>query len=311
MPAELHALYVLGNEAGDTEFLFRYDMDGSFYDVEFSNATEVDQSLSMGADIVLGESGSRRRAVDTAFFVGTPSRDEFRPRRRLGARRRDRGRWRDRHRGRQRSVLVSRLPACRAISSTRWAASRGGSTSSSSATSTSARSSSRTSTTTIFYTGVDIDYDFSDVMTLRFGLRQYRTVYDERPARDLTGALLDTNPAQEYAYRGVQLGLVTRRLGRAVELEADYLRLDRTDEFLGYYDYTQDVLRVGVRLQPDAAFRHRRCRRSRAATITRTHSRSTSRPGALASSTRSGSRSKPSTASRRASRSRPSSTRST
>ena len=44
----------------------------------------------------------------------------------------------------------------------------------------------------------------------------------------------------------------TRQLGRAVELEADYLRLDRTDEFVGYYDYTQDVLRVRFGFRPTA-----------------------------------------------------------
>jgi len=100
-----------------------------------------------------------------------------------------------------------------------------------------------------FYTGVDIHYDFSEVMTLRAGLRKHRTVYDERPARDLTGALLDTNPAEEYNHIGLQLGL-TRQLGRAIDLEADYLRLDRADGFLGYYDYTQDVLRVRFGFHP-------------------------------------------------------------
>jgi len=76
-------------------------------------------------------------------------------------------------------------------------------------------------------------------------------VYDERPARDLTGALLDTNPAQEYDHSGLQLGL-HRQIGRAVELEADYLRLDRADAFAGYYDYTQDVLRVRFGFKPMA-----------------------------------------------------------
>ena len=134
-----------------------------------------------------------------------------------------------------------------------------------------------------FYTGVDIDYAFSDVMTLRLGLRQYRTLYDTRPARDLNGELLDTNPAQEYDHLGVQLG-VTRRLGRAVELEADYLRLERTDEFVGYYDYTQDVLaprlpRSGRRRDSTSSWL-----RSRAATTTRALSHSTWQRAVRASS---------------------------
>ena len=90
-------------------------------------------------------------------------------------------------------------------------------------------------------------------MTLRLGLRNYRTLFDTRPARDLTGALLDTNPAQEYSHIGVQLG-VTRRLGAAIELDADYLRSTRTDEFVGYYDYTQDVLRIGAVFRPTPRF---------------------------------------------------------
>jgi predicted extracellular nuclease len=41
----------------------------------------------------------------------------------------------------------------------------------------------------------------------------------------------------------VQLGML-RRLGPALDLEVDYLRLERLDRYLGYDDYTQDVLRV-------------------------------------------------------------------
>jgi hypothetical protein len=105
-----------------------------------------------------------------------------------------------------------------------------------------------------FYTGVDIDYAFSDVMALRLGLRGFRTLFDTRPARDLNGELLDTNPAQEYSHLGVQLG-VTRALGAAVELEADLMRIERTDDFLGYFDYTQDVLRLGAAFRPTSRFR--------------------------------------------------------
>ena len=62
-------------------------------------------------------------------------------------------------------------------------------------------------------------------------------------------------PARSAPLRpfGVQLG-VTRQLGAAVELEADYLRLERTDEFLGYYDYIQDVLRLGAAFRPTPRF---------------------------------------------------------
>ena len=252
MPAELHAAYVLENESGDTDFLFGYDMHGAFYDAEFSNATEVAQRLSMGADIVLGESGGRRRALDTAFFVSTHRETNFDP---------------DDGLARQVATVVNGQTVTEDVSdrfSYRAAGVQGR------FTHTLARVTwaldlkfqrneyERTQLVAnfdhdYFYTGVDIDYGFSDVMTLRFGLRRYRSLYDERPARDLTGALLDTNPAQDYGYGAVQLGLA-RELGRAVELEVDYLRLDRTDEFLGYYDYTQDVLRVGFGFRPTPRF---------------------------------------------------------
>jgi hypothetical protein len=252
MPAELHAAYVLPNESGDTEFLFRYDMDGAFYDAEFSNATRVDQGLSMGADIVLGESGTRRRTLDTAFFVSTHDETNFDP---------DDGLARDV------TVVIDNRNVTEDIGE-RFAYTASGVQGHFMHTlgrvtwgfdlKFERDEYERTELVAnfdhdFFYTGVDIDYDFSDVMTLRFGLRQYRTVYDERPARDLTGALLDTNPAQEYAQTGVRIGL-SRSLGRAVLLEADYLRLDRADEFLGYYDYTQDVLRVGFAFSPAPRF---------------------------------------------------------
>jgi hypothetical protein len=252
MPAELHALYALDNESGDTEFRFRYDMNGAFYDAEFSNATEIDQTLSMGADIVLGERDRRRRSVDTAFFVGTHSETNFDP---------DDGLARDI------VTVVNGQNVIEDISdrfSYKAAGVQGhfvhelGRVTWGFDLRFERDEYERTEAVAnfdhdFFYTGVNIDYDFSDVMTLQFGLRNYRTVYDDRPARDLTGALLDTNPAQEYDYLGLQLGLV-RQLGRAVELEADYLRLDRADGFLGYYDSTQDVLRVRFGFHPTPRF---------------------------------------------------------
>jgi hypothetical protein len=102
-------------------------------------------------------------------------------------------------------------------------------------------------------TAASIDRDFGEKMTLSAGLRRYRRVYDELPARDLTGASLSTNAAQEYDYRGVQIGVI-RRFSDAIELSADYLRLERIDEFLGYYDYTQAVLRLRAVFRPGSRF---------------------------------------------------------
>jgi hypothetical protein len=244
MPAELHAAYALGNESGDTDFLFRYDMEGAFYDEEFSNATEVDERVSMGADIVLGERGRRRRAVDTAFYVGSHRETNYDPDDGL-ARDIDGEDIADRFSYRA-SGIEGRFT--HELGRVTWALDMRFERDEYGRAEPVANFDHD-----FFYTGVDIDYALGDLTTLRFGLRQYRTPYDDRPARDLTGALLDTNPAQRYDHRGVQVG-VTRQLGRAVELEADYLRLERVDEFVGYYDYTQDVLRLRARFRPAPRF---------------------------------------------------------
>jgi tetratricopeptide (TPR) repeat protein len=244
MPVELHAAYVLGNESGDTDFSFRYDMDGDFYGTEVANATVVDQRLLMGADIVLGERERRSRLLDTAFFVRTHRETNFNP---------DDGVARDID-GEDLSDRFSYKGAgvrgefAHRIGSWSWGflltAER--------------REYERTTVVAnydhdYFYAGVDLAYDWSEVMTLRGTLTNYRRAYDTRPARDLTGALLVTNPAQEYRYLGLELGVV-RQLGRAVELTADYLRLQRVDEFLGYYDYTEDAVRLRATFRPTSRF---------------------------------------------------------
>lgn len=244
MPVELHAAYVLGNESGDTDFSFRYDLDGDFYGAELANATVVDQRLLMGADIVLGERERRSRLLDTAFFVRTHRETNFNP---------DDGLARDID-GEDVSDRFSykasgvRGEFAHELGDWTWGfmltAER--------------REYERTTAVAnfdhdYFYAGVDLAYDLSDVMTLRGTLTNYRRLYDTRPARDLTGALLDTNPAQEYGYVGLEIGVV-RQLGRAIELEADYLRLERVDEFLGYYDYTEDALRLRATFRPTARF---------------------------------------------------------
>jgi hypothetical protein len=244
MPVELHAAYVLQNESGDTDFAFRYDMAGDFYDSEFANATEVDQRLSMGADIVLGERERRRRTLETAFVVRTHRETNYDP---------DNGQQRaidaedvsDRF-----SYKASGVQGEFAHRLGRWLwafdleAER--------------RDYERTLAVEnfdhdFFFAGLKIAYDLGDSMTLDFGVQQYRRLYDERAARDLTGALLTTNPAQEYDYAGVELG-VTRRFGRAIELRAHIARTERVDDFLGYYDYTEDAFGVRATFHPTPRF---------------------------------------------------------
>jgi hypothetical protein len=252
IPLELHVAYALGNEAGDTEFIFRYDLDAVYYDGLYFNATEADGFVSMGANILLGEEDRRRRSVHTAFFIGTHGETNFDP---------DNGVGREIAVEVDDEIVVEELHErfsyqaagvegqfTHTLGRVTWGLNMRFERDEYADTEFVANYDQD-----VYYTGVDIDYDFSDVMALHFGLSQYRTVYDERPARDLTGTLLDTNPPQEYSHSGMQLG-ITRQLGRAVEIGADYLVVERIDEFLGYYDYTQDVLRLRVGFKPTPRF---------------------------------------------------------
>jgi tetratricopeptide (TPR) repeat protein len=253
VPAELHAAYVLHNEAGDTDFLFAYDVAGAFYGEEVANATEVNQQFSMGADVLLGERERRRREVSTAFFVRSHSETNFDP-----------------DDGLEREITVVDING---VATTEDVSERFSYDASGVRGTFGHRlgpwrwgfdmnfERREYEPTTLvanydhdyLFTAVDIDYDFSSVMTLRGGIRSYQRRYDTRPARDLTGALLTTNPAQEYVYNGVQLGM-SRQMGRVVAIDVDYLHLIRSDEYLGYYDYTQDVLRLRATFRPNPRF---------------------------------------------------------
>jgi hypothetical protein len=84
---------------------------------------------------------------------------------------------------------------------------------------------------------------------MRAVLHSYRREATERPSRDLTGTLLSTYPPLDYSYQGIELGL-TQRVLRWMNLDFSYLRLDRTDGFQGYADYTQDIVGVRAVMRP-------------------------------------------------------------
>jgi tetratricopeptide (TPR) repeat protein len=245
MPVDVQATYVLHNEAGDTDFLFGYRLDGDFYPVEFSNATRVSQQLSIGANVLLGEREGRRRALTSAFFLRDHRETDFDPDSGLGREINgvdisDRfsyvaagvqaqyghrlGRWRwgfDLGFERRNYGAVSQVPNY---------------------------------DQNYLHGAVTIDYALRPRTTLKVELPNYKRLYDERPAYDLNGSLLTTNPAQRYAYKGLRVGVV-QRLGRVFELDADLLRLDRKDEFQGYDDYSQDALRLGTAFRPGTRLR--------------------------------------------------------
>ena len=198
VPVDILAAYVLRNEADDTDFRFAYELDGDFFATEFANADRIEQRVSIGADIVLGEAEHRRRTVRSAFFLRDHQETDFDP---------DDGFSRDID-----GVDISERFSYQAygiegafdhtLGDWRWGFDM--------------RLERREYLPTplvenydheYYFTTASVEYDFSRAMTLSFGLRRYRRLYDSRLARDLNGDLLTTNDPQRYDYRGVQLGV--------------------------------------------------------------------------------------------------------
>lgn len=244
MPVDVIAEYVLHNEAHDTEFVFGYRLSGDFYDAEYSNANRVSQRFDIGADIVLGETETRRRTVQSAFFLRSHEETNFDPDDGLdreisavdvadrfayraagieGEFGHELGRWYWGFDTRLEKRLYDDVPLLRNFDHE------------------------------FLFTRVSIEYALGDATELSLGLRRYRRLYDERLARDANGELSAANETLRYDYRGVGLG-ITRELTRAFEVELELLAVERLDEFVGYYDYTQNVVSLRARYRPNRRF---------------------------------------------------------
>ena len=234
VPVDLRTLYRLHTDLDGSDFLFSYDLNAAYYDAKFANANRISQRASIGSDVLLGENGARRRWTTSALFIEDHHEVNFDPDDGLdrvidgvdishrfsykgagleGAYLQRLGRWQWDLKLRIEHVDYEDVDAVPSYDHDYASA------------------------------AASVTYDFSERMTLSFGVRGYRRWYYELPARNLDGALVSDNPDTDYQYRGVGLGM-KRRLTDRIDLAFDYLRLDRTDGFEGYYDYTQDVLRL-------------------------------------------------------------------
>ncbi len=240
IPVDILAQYTLQNEARDTMFLFGYRLDADYYESEFANADRISQRLEVGADIdVVGE--NRRRRLQSAFYLTNHYESNFDPddgfdREIDGEDISERfiyrgagveadyshtlGRWMYgfdvRFEGRQ----YQRVPLVPSYDHN------------------------------LQFARARLAYSVSSKTTLNLGILKYARAYDERLARDANGAFLTTNGFLEYDYSGVEIG-VSYKPVRAVELSVDYLQLDRQDGFVGYYDNTQDRLRLKLNYRPN------------------------------------------------------------
>lgn len=244
MPVDVVAEYVLHNEALDTEFVFGYRLSGDFYDAEYSNANRVSQRFDIGADIVLAETGNRRRTVQSAFFVrghqetnydpdngldraladfDVSERFEYRAAGVEGEFGHELGRWYWGFDARLEKRLYDEVPLLRSFDHE------------------------------FTFARATVEYALGDATTLSLGLRRYRRIYDERLARDADGELLAVNDTLRYDYRGVTFG-VARRLGRALEVGLEVGALERLDEFVGYFDYERQAARLSAVYRPSPRF---------------------------------------------------------
>jgi tetratricopeptide (TPR) repeat protein len=243
-PVDLLAAYSLHNEAGDTDFRFAYVLDADFYPSEFANANRISQRFSMGADILLGERERRRRELQSAFFVRQHQETNFDPD--TGLEREINGEDISDRFSYQASGVEGEFD--HRLGAWRWALDMRFERREYDAMPLVANYDHD-----YYYTAVSFEREIKSATTLTFGVRRYSRVYDTRPARDLSGDLLPTNPPEEYDYSGVALG-IERRLTRTIDLDFDYLRVDRLDTFLGYYDYTEDAVRLRAVFRPHDRF---------------------------------------------------------
>ncbi len=243
LPLDLLAEYVLFNEPGDTDFHFTYILNGDFYGSEFSNANRISQRFELGADIEMGR--RKNIGLKSAFFLRDHQETSFDP---------DDGLDRDINGvdiSDRFSYGAAGIKADFEHTLGRWT--WGFDT----------RFERRQYDTNpivpnydheLYYTRASAQIAITDSTRVELGGRYYRRFYDERLSRDSNGDLLAANPPLRYKYRGVQLGM-EHDFGRLVRLEFDYLRLDRMDQFAGYYDYDQHVYRLGATFRPGSRFR--------------------------------------------------------
>ncbi len=92
-------------------------------------------------------------------------------------------------------------------------------------------------------------FSFTETSLLRLTVDKYSRRYSDRPAFDLNGNQLITNPNARYDY--LAIGLTARqRITRNMWFGFSLERTDRQDRYLGYNDYTRDEFRFDFRWTP-------------------------------------------------------------
>ena len=88
----------------------------------------------------------------------------------------------------------------------------------------------------------------ADKTRFEIGYQHYVRSFDERRARDETGNASTANPALEYQYGTLTLGL-RHRLSKTVVTELVYSLTNREDQFVGYNNYDKDKIALETTLE--------------------------------------------------------------
>ena len=97
-------------------------------------------------------------------------------------------------------------------------------------------------------------YRFTQTSLLRLTVDKYSRRYGDRPAFDLNGNQLITNPELRYDYLAV--GLTARqRITGNMWFGFNVERTERQDRYLGYNDYTRDEFGLDYRWTPSPRFK--------------------------------------------------------
>lgn len=244
IPVELMTRYLIPNESGDTNFHVGYRLDGRYYyDSDFANNVST-QRIELGASSLFARNDKRKRTLDSAFFVDRHFQRNF-----------------DLDDGIDRDIagfdISQRFTYTAAgiqgdfdhyLGKWRWGLDMH----------FERREHERMPVVAnydneIYYFGTSAGFALNGATTLSLDLRNYRRIFDERLSRGLDGVMLSTNPALEYDYESVEIGL-ERRLMRWLELDFRYASIDRTDAYLGYDDYTLERVRLDATIRPNSRF---------------------------------------------------------
>jgi len=94
--------------------------------------------------------------------------------------------------------------------------------------------------------GGSVQYQFDPTLLLRLNVDTYSRRYGDRPAFDLDGEQLISNPALRYDY--LELGLTARqRITRSIWVGFEYRRTERSDQYVGYNDFSRDHFGMDLR----------------------------------------------------------------